>query len=170
MQKGDYIALRNTYRPARTRCVFVLESPPAHSGYVYDPNGRVSEVLFRAFMRLLDLNPDTKDEGLCALADAGWILVNAVYVPVNKLPDSEADRMIRENYRNLVRDLEGVMRGDKRTPVILVKANVVRLLEEPLQKDGFRVLNRGVMIPFPMHYHADAFQERTKKLLDGISL
>lgn len=170
MRKSEYIALRNTYRPARPKCVFVLESPPAHGGYVYDPTGRVSEILFRAFMGLLKRSPDTKDEGLHALADAGWILVNAIYVPVNKLSDAEADRMILRNYRNLVRDLEDVMGGDKRIPVVLVKANIRRLLEEPLRSDGFRILNRGVMIPFPMHYHADVFRERIMKLLDGISL
>jgi ABC-type transporter Mla subunit MlaD len=44
----EKVFLRNKYNPADISAVFVLEAPPPALGYFYDPQGRVSEVLFRA--------------------------------------------------------------------------------------------------------------------------
>ena len=161
----EYINLRNKYLPEKLKAVFVLESPPQGHGYVYDPAGRVSEVLFRAFMKFIDFVPSDKDEGLKKLAKRGYLLVNPVYVPVNKLPDKEADKIILENYQNFLADLNVLIKEDKTTPIILVKSNILRLLEQPMLSDGYNVINRGLLIPFPLHYHANTFQERLKTLL-----
>jgi hypothetical protein len=163
--EAEFISLRNNYMPKNIKAIFVLESPPAGHGYFYNPTGRVSEVLFRAFMKVvLDFTPTTKDEGLRRLADAGYVLVNPIYTPVNKLPDKEADRLILNNYQNFKKDLDGMI-GNTKTPIILVKSNIFRLLEKPLIDDGFNVINNGLLIPFPLHYHINTFQERVRKLL-----
>ena len=39
--------------------------------------------------------------------------------------------------------------SDRSTPLILIKANVCRILEPKLAQDGFNVLNRGRVIYFP---------------------
>ncbi len=163
--ESEFISLRNNYMPKNIKAIFVLESPPAGHGYFYDPTGRVSEVLFRAFMKaILDFKPATKDEGLRRLADAGYVLMNPIYTPVNKLPDKEADRLILDNYENFKKDLNAIMKNTK-TPIILVKSNIFRLLEKPLLADGFNVVNNGLLIPFPLHYHMNTFEERVRKLL-----
>ncbi len=39
------------------------------------------------------------------------------------------------------------------------------ILEEKLQKDGFNVLNNGVKVPFPLHWHKTKFHELIRKIL-----
>jgi hypothetical protein len=167
---NQYIALRNQYLPKRISVIFILESPPEGHGYFYDASGRVSEVLFRAFMKLLGAKPDTKEEGLLLLQEKGWVLVNPIYIPVNKLSEKEADRMILDNYAVFVADLKNIL-ADRfsEVPIVLVKSNIVRILEKPLLNDGFRVINDGIMVPFPLHYHADSFQEKVLKLLSRVA-
>lgn len=163
--ESEFIALRNNYMPENITTVFILESPPAGHGYFYDPSGRVSEVLFRAFMKLLEISPTTKEEGLQELSRRGWVLVNPIYTPVNKLPDKEADKLILGNYFNFKKDLDSILGENRSLPVILVKSNILRLLEKSLLGDGYNVINNGVLIPFPLHYHANSFHEKTMKLL-----
>ena len=163
--ESEYVSLRNKYIPKKIKAIFVLESPPAGHGYFYNPSGRVSEVLFRAFMRaVLNFSPATKEEGLQKLADEGYLLLNPIYTPVNKLPDKEADKIILDNYENFKKDLSNFV-GTTKTPIILVKSNICRLLERPLLADGFNVVNNGVLVPFPLHYHMNTFEERVKALL-----
>jgi len=161
----EYISLRNQYIPKKIKTIFVLESPPEGHGYFYDPRGRVSEVLFRAFMKaVLNFNPITKDEGLRKLASEGYLLVNPIYKPVNKMADKEADKLILGNYKNFTKDLDSLI-DNKKTPIILIKSNICRLLEKPLLVDGYNVVNNGTMIPFPLHYHMNTFIDRLKPLL-----
>lgn len=164
--ENTYISLRNAYLPEKIKVVFVLESPPEGHGYVYDPSGRVSEVLFRAFMKVINYKPTDKHEGLKQLQSEGMVLVNPIYVPVNKLPDKEADKIILNNYDNFIEDLSLLI--DKQTPIILVKSNILKLLENKLIADGFNVLNNGILVPFPLHYHAESFQEKVSKMLKAI--
>lgn len=161
----EYISLRNKYLPKNIKVIFVLESPPAGHGYFYNPEGRVSEVLFRSYMKLLGITPLSKDQGLKELAKKGWLLVNPIYQPVNKLSDKEADRLILKNYQTFVADLKVLISGDKNVPIILVKSNILRLLEVPLLADGFNVINQKLLIPFPLHYHADRFHKSVLSLL-----
>lgn len=163
--KQEYISLRNKYLPENLKVVFVLESPPEGHGYFYNPEGRVSEVLFRAFMKLIDFVPTNKDEGLKELAVRGYVLVNPVYIPVNKLPDREADKIIIENYSTFLKDITGLIKNNKSTPIILVKSNILRLLEQPLLDDGFNILNKNLLIPFPLHYHVNVFLKRIRGLI-----
>jgi hypothetical protein len=159
----DYILLRSRYLPKKVRLVFVLESPPAGHGFIYDASGRTGEVLFRAFMKLFDLTPTNKEEGLRALAKQGVILTNPIYEAVNKLSDKEANAKILGNYEAFVEDLRSLGVTSK-TPLILIKKNIFELLRSPLLADGFNVLNTS-MIPFPLHYHARAFEEKCRGLI-----
>lgn len=163
--KTEYEKLRDRYIPEKIKVVFVLESPPAGHGYIYDPNGRVSEILFRSFMALLGKKTDTKDEGLKLLQKKGWLLTNPIYEPVNKISDKEADRKILANYSNFKKDLLKLLGNNKKIPIILVKSNICNLLEKPLLEDGFNVLNNGVSVPFPMHYHFESFKNKIDSLL-----
>lgn len=164
----NYIDLRNNYLPKKLKVIFILESPPEGHGYFYDPSGRTSEVLFRAFMKLIDFVPVDKNEGLKELAKRGYLLVNPVYIPVNKIPEKEADTIILNNYKKFLKDLNDLIKNQKKVPVILVKSNILRLLEKPLISDEFNVINEGILIPFPLHYHINTFLERVNKMLLGV--
>jgi hypothetical protein len=163
--KNDYINLRNKYLPKKIKTIFVLESPPEGHGYFYDPTGKTSEVLFRAFMQLFKYEVTDKDIGLRKLAENGYVLMNPIYTPVNKFPDKEADRLILGNYSNFIQDLETLTRGDKTIPIILIKSNILRLLERKLLNDGYNVINKGLLVPFPLHYHIKTFLERVNDLM-----
>lgn len=161
---NQYISLRNKYLPATLKVVFVLESPPAGHGYFYDEAGKPSEVLFRSFMScLFGYRPVTKREGLEKLSKGGYLLVNPIYEPVNKLPDHVANRLILANYNNFIQDLLEL--GADKARLILVKKNICQLLETPLLADGFNVLNQGVTVPFPLHYHLNSFTSEVQRML-----
>jgi hypothetical protein len=161
---NEFVALRNQYRPEKARFCFIFESPPAHGGYFYDPSGRPTELLFRSLMKtLFGKNFDTKEEGLSHFQKEGFYLVNPIYTPVNKVSDKDADELILENYENFKKDL--IAENLQNTPLIIVKSNVWKLLKDKLTDDGFIVLNREQMIPFPMHYHFESFKEKVQKLL-----
>lgn len=164
----EYKKLRNKYLPTKIKAIFILESPPASGAYFYNPEGRTSEILFRSLMQSLfgdDYKPATKSEGLTKFKNSGYLLVDPIYMPVDKLPDKQADELILRNYPNFIKDLEFL--GVKSTiKLILIKKNICLLLAEKLKNDGFNVINNGLMLPFPMHYHIKNFKSQLRKLLN----
>lgn len=165
---NEFIRLRNEYRPKDVKICFIFESPPAHGGYFYDPSGRVTELLFRSLVKtLFNKNFNTKEEGLKYFQKEGFYLVNPIYTPVNKVSDKTADEMILENYDTFKKDL--IREGLKEVPMIIVKSNVWKLLKDRLADDGFKILNKDVMIPFPVHYHFESFKEKISNILQKLS-
>jgi len=163
-----YKEMRNKFMPKKIKAIFILESPPSNGGYFYNTNGKVSEILFRSFMEVLfNIKPNTKEAGLKQFSEEGFLLVNPIYTPINKIPDKKADEMILENYPNFVDDLKGIMKNNLKTPIILVKSNICKILEGKMLNNGFNVINKGAMIPFPMHYHFKDFSEKIKILLNA---
>ena len=73
------------------------------------------------------------------------------------------NRAILRDYPLLVTDLKELT-PDRSAPVVLIKANVCKVLEPRLVKDGFRVLNRGIRPPFPT-YQPDMFREDFNRIL-----
>jgi len=164
MTKAEYLRFRNKYIPTTTRIVFVLESPPASGRYFYNPKGPISEPLFRAMMKdVVDISPKSKEEGLKKFAARGFFLVDATYTPVNRLQDREKQAIILRDFPLLVAELWKYAGHD--TGIVLVKANICRLLEPKLQEAGFNVLNRGTVIPFPSTGQQGKFREAVRKVL-----
>jgi hypothetical protein len=163
---NEFVALRNQYLPKNIKTIFVFESPPAHNGYFYDPSGKSSELLYRSIMKaLFDEVPEIKSVGLKMFQDRGFILINPIYEPVNKLSEKLANKKILDNYEEFVQDLLNIIGQKKDTKIILVKANICRLLEGKLLESGFNVINNGVIIPFPMHYHFNSFKDKVLGLV-----
>jgi hypothetical protein len=126
--KSHYDKLRSRYQPTRIKLVFLLESPPASGRYFYDPTGKTTEPLFAGLMRLIGKNPGAKEEGLAAFAGKGLFLVDATYQPVNHIKsDKERNEAVLKALPELIRDLKRTL-PDHRTPIVLVKANICRLL------------------------------------------
>ena len=167
-----YKNLRNKFLPDHLKTIFVLESPPESGKYFYDETGKTNEPLFTAMMRdvLFIEIPQTKREGLEEFAKRGYFLVDATYTPVDGIIDRlEKDRVILKNYYNLVNDLCEVIGGGN-TKIILVKANICRLLGALLVEDGFNVvnineINNGEVIPFPSNGGQRKFAEQIRKFL-----
>jgi hypothetical protein len=149
--RDHYLRLRRDYQPENIKLVIVAESPPASGKYFYDPTGSSKEPLFAAIMQQLGISPTTKKVGLRELQERGWVLVDATYQPVDKLGKNashDRDEVITRDYPLLLDDLVSLT-PNRSIPVVLIKANVCRILEPLLSKDGFHVLNGGKAIYFP---------------------
>jgi hypothetical protein len=145
-----------------------LSRPPRHvSGkYLYDPDGAVSEPLFNALMKLLSIQPKKKLDGLRQLQKWGWLLVDATYEQVNAHDKRHRDLVIDAGYPVLCGDLKRLLATRwSGVPLVLIKANVCKLLEPKLKEDGFNVLNEGRMVPFPSHGHQRVFDRRFREIV-----
>lgn len=166
MTRADYIQLRDRYLPKLRKIVFVLESPPKSGLYFYNPDGSVSEPLFRAMMKdVLEVGAATKSEGLEEFASRGYLLVDATYAPVNHdhLSLRERNKLIVADLPLLLEDLR--KHTEVSTGVVLVKANICELLEPMLTDSGFTVLNRGTTVPFPSTGNQTKFRITVRPLL-----
>lgn len=158
MEKEYYLNLRNKYLPEKLKLIFILESPPASGKYFYDETGKTSEPLFLALMKALDnYKPINKKDGLNYFKSKGYFLVDSTYKPVNRMKGKERDNTILTDFSELIADLES-LNPLKTTPIILVKANVCKLLEIRLKSKGFIVLNKRNRVPFPSTGQQKRFQ------------
>jgi len=168
MNKTYYLTMRDKYLPPGLKTVFILESPPASGKYFYNEEGSVSEPLFSAMMKLLNIRASKKQVGLDLFAKTGHFLVDATYTPVNHLTDKERNSLILQNVEQLTADLKNLT--EKSTiKLILVKANICRLLEPMLTARGFNVRNKGTVIPFPSTGQQTKFFTEARKVLAGVS-
>lgn len=164
-----YLRLRKEHEPKDIKLVIVAESPPASGKYFYDTTGSPKEPLFAALMLQLGISPATKAAGLLDFQNRGWVLVDATYQPVDKLTKDaghDRDEVIARDYPLLLEDLVSLM-PDRSIPVILVKANVCRILGPQLSNDGFKVLNGGRDIYFPSNGRQPDFRKQFAGILSG---
>jgi len=169
-KRSEYLDLRRPYEPRSPSLVIIGESPPASGKYFYDSTGDLSEPLFTALVKQAGLSPVTKNEGLRELKQKGWVLVDATYQPVNKgHTDLSRRRIIERDYPLLLDDL-AKLGCDRLTPLVLIKANVCRILRPKLLEDGFHVLNDSHAIPFPSTGHQDRFHEQFGAILKSTSV
>lgn len=169
MSREAYLTLRHRYEPEHIRLVIIAESPPTSGRYFYDREGVPSEQLFAALMRHLRLDPIVKEAGLEAFQKRGWLLVDATYEPVNALSSSERDEIIARDYPLLRQDL-ATLTPDRSVPLILIKANVCRVLAPRLTADGFNVLNSGQVVFFPSHGRQNEFHRALGVILPAAEI
>lgn len=151
-------------RPDPLSVVFVLESPPQSEKYFYDTEGKTTEPLFSAMMKVIKYPPKDKLTGLIKFKNLGFIIVDTCYKPVNHLGRSQRKKMLLSCEGSLVKDLQGLIQN-KKTPLILVKVNICRLLETRLKDRGFNIINNGVEVPFPSNGWQKEFQKKIVQLL-----
>lgn len=162
--KNYYKKLRNKYLPKKIKVIFILESPPKSGLYFYNSTGNTNEVLFREMMRGTNINCFIKEEGLQKFAKKGYFLIDATYQPVNNLSKRERNKIILNEYHNLIEDLKIIIKNEK-IRIILVKANICKLLEGRLLDDEFNVVNNGTIIPFPAYGWQQEFVKKIRKFL-----
>ncbi len=163
--RADYLALRRRFTPEKIKLVVIAESPPASGLYFYDPEGAVTEPLFAALLKHLGISCKTKHVGLQEFQRIGWYLMDATYSPVNKLSPRERNRKIEQDYPLLCDDLRSLT-PDRSTPLVLIKVNVCRLLEQRLLDDGFNVINQRRSIRFPAMGHQNKFHEQFREVVN----
>lgn len=169
-KRKEYISKRDKYRPESIKIIFILESPPKSGKYFYDPEGEITEPLFKAMMELIGCNPSDKHIGLVEFAKKGFIVVDSTYSPVNHYKEGkDRDGAIMVWNRSLLRDLV-ILTPDKKVPIILVKANICRLLAVPLKSAGFNVVNNGITVPFPATGQQGKFRKLIALVLKNIDL
>jgi hypothetical protein len=96
--------------------------------------------------------------------------VDATYQPVDKLTkDASHDRdgVIARDYPLLLEDLAKLI-PNRSAPIVLIKANVCRILGPLLSKDGFNVLNGDRDIYFPSHGRQKEFKDQFGAVLFGL--
>ena len=164
MKKEYYLRLRKQFFPDILNTIFVLESPPASGKYFYNERGNITEPLFKAMMTLTEIKATTKIDGLLLFQKKGYCIVDATYTPVNHLKGKKREQTILHDYNNLITDLNDLS-NSKKPDIILIKANICRLLEQRLLKDGFNIKNNGVVIPFPSTGQQNNFADSIKKCL-----
>ena len=90
--------------------------------------------------------------------------VHATYEPVNALNDTMRDAVIVRDYPSLRDDVAHLV-SNRPAPLVLIKANVCRVLEPRLVADGFKVLNRGRTIYFPSSGRRKEFEQQFGAIL-----
>jgi hypothetical protein len=166
-----YLSFRNKFKPKRIRLVLIAESPQVSGKYFYDATGDVSEPLFKALIKHLGMKtlPAAKEIGLRKFQQKGWLLVDATYEPVNK--SHSRNRVIKRDYPKLRQDLVRLTKPKQASvPLVLIKANVCRILELPLRADGFNVLNNGRLVYFPSYGRQNDFRRQFGMILKSAGL
>jgi hypothetical protein len=151
-----YRTIRRDYEPAvgNRKVIFVFESPPKTGAYFYDAadNDGKRNVLFNAMMQEIVGWPKQsrrpKAEGLRQFADAGYLLLDATYEPINGLSGSVKNAIMERDLPILIGELDEY--AEPGTKIVVGKVNVCQFLVPELKKWGrFVVLNgaEGVRLP-----------------------
>ena len=163
----------------------MAESPPKSEDkrFFYNPHQVKYDFLFKSIMEVLF--PDFKNnyqrvqkqkhkylqklkrEYLQKFKEQGFYLIDAIDTPINDRNQKERNKIIRENLKNKIKEIEGLISKD--TPIILIKKNVFEIFYDELKGRGFNVVN-DQPIPFPVPWHKKTFKERFKECLENIGL
>lgn len=124
-QRDQYLSLRHELEPMGVTLVIRGDLPPASGKYFYDSKGKMNK-------------------------KQGWILVDSSYEPVNALDERNRDLVIIRGNQALCDDAKRLLRARwNEVALILIKANVCKLLDARLKEAGFNVLNKGRTVFFP---------------------
>ena len=170
--KDIYVEARQKHKPKRVKVLFIGESPPPLNGnprYFYLEQVDKHDYLFVAMMQALykvdfvNLGrvPKLKARLLKRFKKDGYFLIDAVEFPLNGSP-SDKKKIILENADQLIQRVRQVCHKDAR--VVLIKANIYKLLAEKFKTNGFNILN-SKPLPFPMYQHKSKFIDDLRKLL-----
>jgi hypothetical protein len=155
-----YDDLRAVFAPKEVSLILLFESPPEGGNYFYDPEGKTTEALFKAVMKLWGWHPETKSEGLQLLRSSGVVLIDATYKQVNKMTPSQRRDIMRLEYEQLCERLPDA-------PILIGMVKVLEAVGQRLVDDGFKVLNSEVRIPFPSHGNQHKFHSKALDVLEG---
>lgn len=145
---------REKYRPERVKVLFISESPTSRMidgryVYFYFPGVPAkSHWLYRYTMEAVYGSVDLsrpREEYLQRFCDDGYYLLDAARCPVNDHSKQSKKNAIKScSSLYLLPEIKQL----QPSAILLIKANVYRMLRQWLVDEGFRVLNDR-FIPFP---------------------
>ena len=138
--------------------VMLFESPPVSGMYFYDPEGRMTEHLYSAIMKLFGWKPTSKMEGLQWFCDAEILLLDATYQQVNGMTIRQRRDIMRADYPSLDARLPDA-------PVIIGMSAVYDAVNDLLVGDGINVINGSIKVPFPANGRQRQFHEKAGAVL-----
>jgi len=162
----DFIALRDKYKPENINLIFLFESPLHDGGFFYDHKSLKNDVVFKPMMKLIDfkynfLNEQIKLQGLKKFKESGYFAVDSTYQPVNTFTNEGVkNNLILKNCDNLIKDLRSISADKKQTPIIIVRANLFKLFNNKLKKEGFNVINESIIVPFMANNKEEKFHRK----------
>jgi hypothetical protein len=161
-----YKKLRKKFTPRYCRVIFLLESPPVSGKYFYDDTGTVNEPLYKKMMRcFIPFNPIKKTNGLREFARLGYLIVYAVYFPLDHVKSNRKKReIVLENLDRLEKDLKSITKG-RAVKIIIVGSELRELLENKL-KENFYVINDGENVSFENRFGENSYSEKVRFLFN----
>lgn len=178
----DYKKIRNDYLPEKvgreTRCIFILESPPAPKKnneieFFYKAN---SPAIHSVMMELIGYeNRKPSKDGLLEFQKKGFILADAVYdFFLNERKDNkpvytkaQKKQIIVNNIPSIKEDLQLLTKG-KKIPIILVGKGTVCPALCNMIPTAFNVVNRNKedWVSLPFKGNRNRFLNESRKLLE----
>ncbi|MFT6909374.1 MAG: hypothetical protein ACJAS1_006090 [Oleiphilaceae bacterium] len=159
IEQSYYHNLREPFTPREVKLVLLFESPPASGNYFYDPEGRVTEPLYSAIMKLFGWTPKTKTQGLESMKENGVVLLDATYQQVNQMTRQQRRGIMRKEYPLLRARLPDA-------PILIGMVGVLDAVKDLLVADGFSLLNGDRRIPFPANGQQRRFHDLAKEALN----
>lgn len=154
--------LRERYKPARIKVLFVAESPPESSDdkarFFYNPSQERWDYMYRAVMQAVfpefEYRPGEKDNWLRKFQEQGYYLIDATDRPVNHLSSAERRCELNAAVEGKLSEIRGLVASS--TPIILIKKNIFAAFRQPLRDACYNVIHES-FLPFPSHGHQARF-------------
>ncbi len=188
---SKYKEASEKYRPKKIKLLFIAESPPfveegQEPRYIYFEKIFKYDFLFKSIAEVLlpedflkfKNNLIDKEKILVKLRDEDYFLIDACDFPVNQFPDEIADKIINENFEDLINNIKKIADAD--TEIVLVKENIYKIFLKNREKIDLKILNSGFSntyrwighyrgktgaLPFPSVGWQTEFKDKLKELL-----
>lgn len=151
--------LRERYRPARVRLLFVGEAPPASGLFFYRADSGLYRAIRSAFVTAF---PDLRSgDFLTSFQALGCYLVDLCGRPVDRLDKEERKRVCAESEVRLA----STIRQLQPKIVITVVRSISTNVERAQQRAGWMGLYVSLPYPGRWKHHQDAFEEAISPIL-----
>lgn len=173
-----YETLRQKYKPATIKVLFIAESPPPAAEVQSSRHFYRSEVVRRddrLFVNTIkalypevaqatesDIEPQ-KEQWLRRLQQDGFYMIEALSESqVHEVTKQQRQERIRSGLPDLLKKVSSL--AAPTTKIILIKSNVFDMAAEPLRQAGFTVLN-AELVDYPGRFNQAAYRQKIAELL-----
>ncbi len=165
---------RKRYLPKKITCMLIAEAPPNAPGrFFYYELVDSKDFLFLGVMGALypyekseyinwNRQPQRKEKLLRRFQADGYYLMDIFNIPIEEYYEKHLDN-IDDTVNELIENLNSLIDAD--TPIILIKKFTYDMLDIRLRREGFNVINKGV-IPFPSSGQQTNFKKGFKQALE----
>lgn len=142
--------LRNRYRPADVRLLFVGESAPASGQFFYRGQTAITRYTCQAFERAFSRRFVDDDEFLAFFQLSGCWLDDVSHVPVDRLAPRDRNAVIRD----ALEDFSARLRSCSPTEIVVVLRRILPVVRRAADQAGVNAVVHP--LPFPgFHWQGD---------------